>query len=200
MRTGFFGGTFDPPHEGHLAVAKAAQRAFSLDGVLLAPVGLQPLKHHGASASYADRLRMVELLCEGTPGLRASGVDAPLPGDAPNYTIDTLTRLRTELPDSAFFVIVGADAFSSLRRWHRPDDLLAGAEWIVVRRPGSPEAPANELALSEWQRARVHPLLEVDVPVSATAVREHLRKGESCAGQVPGNVLQYIGERHLYRT
>ena len=122
MRVGLFGGSFDPPHRGHLAVAEAVREKFALDRVLLAPAAIQPLKPDGAQASFADRLRMVELLCEGANGIEASAIDGPQPGGKPNYTIDTLHRLRDELPpDAEIFVIVGADAFLAIRQWKDPD-------------------------------------------------------------------------------
>jgi len=93
MRVGFYGGSFDPPHCGHLAVAKAAAEAFALDTVLLAPTARQPLKPQGAEASFDDRLAMVRLLCEGESGLEASELEAPSAESGaavqPNYTIDS---------------------------------------------------------------------------------------------------------------
>ncbi len=97
MRLGYFGGSFDPPHRAHLLAARLARRQFQLDRVLLAPTGRQPLKKEGAVASFADRLRMVEMLCQGEPGLEASAIDGPRPAGEPNYTVDTLRRLRSRL-------------------------------------------------------------------------------------------------------
>src|ERR1019366_5402072 len=96
-RVAFFGGSFDPPHLGHLAIARAARDAFHLDTVLFAPVGAQPLKPEGSSASFEDRLAMTRLAIEGQPGFELSLADAPKPSDGrglkpnytPNYTIDT---------------------------------------------------------------------------------------------------------------
>ena len=198
MRVGFFGGTFDPPHLGHLAVAQAAKHSFTLDQVLFAPVGLQPLKQNSGFASYSDRFYMTQMMCEGSPGLRVSAIDAPRKDGRPNYTIDALTALQAQLPETARFAIVGADAFGALRRWHRPDDLLEIAEWIVVHRPGSPSGPWESLRLSDRQRARVHALPDLDVLVSATQVRLRLRAGEPCDDLLAPTVLRYIRERHLY--
>ena len=98
MRIAFFGGTFDPPHCGHIAIARAAITRLALDQVLVAPVGTQPLKGGSAHSSFEDRLAMVRLAVAGEPGLTASDVDAPLPGGQPNYTFDTLQRLRQPAP------------------------------------------------------------------------------------------------------
>jgi nicotinate-nucleotide adenylyltransferase len=150
-RVAFFGGSFDPPHNGHLAVARAARAAFALDAVLFAPVGMQPLKPEGSSASFEDRLAMTRLAIAGEPGFEVSLADAPTPAPkpaddrtsapeiTPNYTIDTLERLRTSLPpDCALFCLMGADAFFALRRWHRAADLPFVAPLIVASRPGQP--------------------------------------------------------------
>src|ERR1700728_4305611 len=93
-RVAFFGGSFDPPHIGHVAVARAARQALHLDRVLFAPVGLQPLKPTGPSASFEDRVAMTRLAIAGQPGFELSLADAPkAAGAAPNFTIDTLTTL-----------------------------------------------------------------------------------------------------------
>ena len=206
MRIGFFGGSFDPPHLGHLGVGHAAAEAFSLDRILFAPTGRQPLKTNGASASFGDRLAMVSLLCELQPASRelrfeASGADAPHADGSPNYTVDTLLELRGNCsPDDSLFVIVGADAFLDLRRWRAPDRLLELAEWIVVSRPGISLQGLENLNLTSAQLSRVHLLEEVHEPASATDIRELLRAGSDCSGLLPGSILNYIRAHHLYGT
>src|SRR5208283_3810372 len=95
-RVAFFGGSFDPPHLGHLAVARAAQRALGLDTVLFAPVGAQPLKPVGATASFDDRVAMTKLAIAGEPGFAISLADAPKASGVPNYTLETLENLQRE--------------------------------------------------------------------------------------------------------
>lgn len=139
-RIAFFGGSFDPPHRGHLAVARAARHALRLDQVLFAPVGAQPLKPLGSTASFPHRLRMTRLAIADEPAFAISMADAPTPGapdNAPNYTIETLLRLRTELAGSdALFCLMGADSFLGLRRWHRGAEIPFVAPLIVASRPG----------------------------------------------------------------
>jgi len=138
-RVAFFGGSFDPPHQGHLAVAQAALQALSLDSVLFAPVGAQPLKPLGSSASFEDRLAMTRLAIAEEPRFAVSLADAPKPGAKPNYTIDTLLSLRTELaPDGDLFCLMGADSFFGLRKWHRSVEIPFVAPLIVASRPGQP--------------------------------------------------------------
>jgi nicotinate-nucleotide adenylyltransferase len=137
LRVAFFGGSFDPPHLGHLAVARAAQAALGLDTVLFVPVGVQPLKPQGATASFEDRLTMTRLAIADQPGFSVSLVDAPRSSGAPNYTIDTLLHLRTELPpEGVLFCLMGADSFAGLRRWHRSAEIPFVAPLIVASRPG----------------------------------------------------------------
>jgi nicotinate-nucleotide adenylyltransferase len=137
-RVAFFGGSFDPPHLGHLAVARAARDAFMLDTVLFAPVGAQPLKMNGSTASFEDRVELTRLAIAGEPGFAVSLADAPKPSGMPNYTIDTLLGLRAELPpDAALFCLMGADSFFGLRQWHRAAEIPFIAPLIVASRPQS---------------------------------------------------------------
>lgn len=138
-RVAFFGGSFDPPHQGHLAVAHAARAALALDTVLFAPVGAQPLKPHGSTASFEDRVEMTRLAVDGIPGFEVSLVDAPKPSAAPNYTLETLLHLRGELPPGgALFCLMGADSFFGLKRWRRSAEIPFVAPLIVASRPGQP--------------------------------------------------------------
>jgi nicotinate-nucleotide adenylyltransferase len=136
-RVAFFGGSFDPPHLGHLAVARAARAALELDTVLFAPVGAQPLKALGSTASFEHRLAMTRLAIAGEPGFAISLADAPKPSGAPNFTLETLESLRAELPpDCALFCLMGADSLVGLRHWHRAAEIPYVAPLIVASRPG----------------------------------------------------------------
>jgi nicotinate-nucleotide adenylyltransferase len=200
-RLGFFGGSFDPPHLGHLAIARAAAEAFSLDRVLFVPTAHQPLKPAGPVASFDARLAMVELLCADDADFEASPIEAPNADGTPNFTVDTLTQLRTSLGEGdEIFVLVGADAFLDLRRWREPERLLQLAEWIVISRPGFSLGDLSPLALSPAELGRVHILDGVAEPASATRVRELLREGSDCAGLLSPTVVAYIREHHLYGT
>lgn len=198
-RVGFFGGTFDPPHRGHLSAARAAADAFDLDRVLFAPVGRQPLKQIGDGASYADRMAMVELACSADARFKASAIDAPRADGAPNYTVETVGVLRQEMPGAQVFAIAGADSFLTLRQWHEPDRLLALVEWIVVSRPGSRLEELPALRLTAEQQARVHLVKTVHEDVSATELRRKLAAGEDCSGLIPKGVEEYIAQHGLYR-
>ena len=203
-RVAFFGGSFDPPHLGHLAVARAARDALRLDTVLFAPVGVQPLKPHGSSASFDDRLRMTELAIAGEPGFQLSQIDAPDPSGRPNYTLDTLRDLRTSLPaGTRLFCLMGADSFLTLRQWHGAAEIPFAATLIVASRPGEslkdlqlalphglilvcddPSMPTANTAASllsctlrnpSGASADFHLLPGLDVAISASEIREQLR-------------------------
>jgi nicotinate-nucleotide adenylyltransferase len=215
MRLGYLGGSFDPPHLGHLAVAQAAADSYALSHVLLVPTAYQPLKPLGAVAAYSDRLAMVSLLCESDPRLVPSDLEAPVTPPTPNYTIDTLKRIRSTEPDAELFVIVGADAFLDLPHWRSPDELLDLAEWIVVTRPhlasgalhNGAEPPISTRSLpgllplpplTPAQHKRVHLLPTLDHPASATDIRAELAQGGSCQGMLSPSLLAYIHQHHLY--
>jgi nicotinate-nucleotide adenylyltransferase len=135
-RVAFFGGSFDPPHLGHLALARAARDALGLDRVLFAPVGAQPLKPKGTTAPFADRFAMTELAIAGEPGFEISLADAPTAG-RPNYTLDTLRQLRAGLSArGCLFCLMGADSFASLRRWHGAAEIPFAAALVIASRPG----------------------------------------------------------------
>lgn len=199
MRLAFFGGSFDPPHRGHLAIATAAIRHLSLDRVLFAPTGKQPLKRAGASASFADRLAMVDLLCGSESALAASGIDAPHADGSPNYTVDALKHLRQQDPKVELFSIVGADNLVELPRWREANRLFELATWIAVSRPGSrllvDLAPALRV---QRDIGRLHLISDVEVAVSSTELRHRLCRGEECGDAIPPNILYYIRGHDLY--
>lgn len=145
-RIAFFGGSFDPPHLGHLAVARAAAAALDLDAVLFAPVGAQPLKPKGSRAGFEDRLAMTRLAIADDPSFSVSLADAPLDKGKPNYTLETLRGLREELPGGGeLFCLMGADSFLGLRHWHGAAEIPFTAPLIVASRPNEPLEPSGEV-------------------------------------------------------
>jgi nicotinate-nucleotide adenylyltransferase len=198
MRVALFGGTFDPPHRGHLAIATAAANAFNLDEVLFAPVGHQPLKPDSTPAPFADRVAMLSLACLPDTRFAVSRLDAPHPDGTPNYTVQTLTALHQLLPDDTLFNLVGADSFLDLPHWREPDRLLELAEWIVVSRPGASLDNLSALNLTPKQQTRIHLLQTVHEDVSATDLRQRLEAGDPCSELLPAAVSDYIATYDLY--
>jgi nicotinate-nucleotide adenylyltransferase len=219
MRIAFFGGTFDPPHRGHIAIAQAARTRLALDQVLVAPVGTQPLK--GAHSSFEDRLAMVRLAVAGEPGLVASSVDAPLPDGQPNYTLATLQRLQRDLQTSdQLFCLMGADSFLTVKRWHQCAELLLFCDFIVAGRPGFslrqindalPEGVENTgeyresaftrfvLAGPSGRQATLFLLPDLDQDISATEIRAALAGGSEQQTVISPAVAEYIRSHALYR-
>lgn len=193
-RIGVFGGTFDPIHEGHLAVARCAQDAFRLDTVLFVPAPRPWLRPRVPVAPPGDRLHMVRLATAGEPSFRVSTVDLDRRGTT--YTADTLQDLTTDLGrDVEFYLILGADSLRRLDRWGRVDEVLAQCAVAGVGRPGEPRPPD----LPEGHPGRKALFVEGPmISVSATEIRRRLSAGESCAGMLPSAVERYIREKGLY--
>jgi nicotinate-nucleotide adenylyltransferase len=200
MRVALFGGTFDPPHCGHVGIARAAADAFALDTVLFAPTAQQPLKAEIEATSFPERMAMVELACTADPRFIPSTIDGPRADGGPNYTVDTLTALRNQMPTAMLFHLVGADSFLSLPHWRDPKRLLSLAEWIVARRPGYSLSDLSGMGLTGAERAHVHLLETVYVDVSATEVRQRLAAGESCQDLLSPEIVRYIREHRLYQS
>lgn len=178
-RVAFFGGSFDPPHLGHLSVARAARAALKLDTVLFAPVGAQPLKPHGSAAGFKDRLAMTRLAIQGEPGFAVSLADAPLPSGAPNYTLESLLTLRAGLePEGALFCLIGADSFVALRRWHRAAEIPFVAPLIVASRPSQ----------SRWRLGDLKRALPQGLSIQAVAAPDR-QAAESLPAFGSGNEL-----------
>ena len=226
-RVAFFGGSFDPPHLGHLEVARAAQAALGLDTILFAPVGEQPLKPQGSPAAFAHRLAMTRLAIAGDPAFAVSLADAPKPSGIPNYTFDTLLALRAQLPpDGVLFCLMGADAFAGLRRWHRAAEIPFVAPLIVASRPGEqlddlkaflPDGltieavPGTDSVVSQIDLRRYtlrdpsgrqspfYLLPGLDIDISASEIRDHIRAQIPQPAQLPATVFEYVRAHHLYR-
>jgi nicotinate-nucleotide adenylyltransferase len=203
---GVFGGTFDPIHIGHLAVAEEAAESLGLECVLFVPAARPPHKPGVATAPGADRLAMVELAIAGNPRFATSQLELDRPG--PSYTTETLAALIAERaavgqhgePD----LILSADAFVGLPTWHEPRRVLSLARLVVARRDGFPDASSD--ALREWfpdlsdAAARAVFLDGPHLHLSASTLRDRAAAGRSLRYLVPEAVRAYIGDHGLYRT
>lgn len=196
---GIFGGTFDPPHEGHLGVARAALRSGLVDEVRMMVSPENPFKAGRRMTPARERLRMVELAIDSLPEderslIHASGFELSLP--TPTYTIDTLHALGTAYPDCHFHLIIGGDNLTAFRRWRGPDEIMRDYGLIIYPRPGD----------SEWDPTLLPSgcvILE-DVPLfpySSTEVRRVAREEpERLHEMLPGRVAEYVLSHGLYRT
>lgn len=190
-RIGVFGGTFDPPHVGHLVVAVNVRHALALDRLLLV-VANDPWQKSGSRAvsSAADRLAMVEAAVGDVEGLEASALEIERGGTS--YTADTLAALRAETPDRELFLVLGSDAAHGLPSWERAEEVRAVAKIVVVTRPGSEEGEPPPGW--RWQRVEV-PRLEV----SSTDLRERFVDGRPLDYLLTEPVIECIASRRLYR-
>ncbi len=186
-RIALFGGTFDPVHNAHLIVARAAADRFALDQVLFIPASHPPHKYRATSASYEDRYRMVELACAADRRFVPSRIEA---ADSKSYSIVTIEKVKASLPpQDALYFLIGADAFAEITAWRRYEDVIAAVEFIVVTRPGHVyETPPG---------ARVAELDGIAIPVSSSAIRDRLAAGVLPA-DMPEAVARYISEKRLY--
>lgn len=201
MKVGVLGGSFNPVHFGHLAVARAARDAHRLERVLFVPAGTPPHKR----ADLADakhRLEMVRLAIEGVSGFEVSDVEIARPG--PSYTVDTLEELHRREPDAELFFIMGADSVSEFRSWRAPERILSLARIVVVNRPGArgdfnPE-DYPDVSREIFERIERDRVSMEDCPIEARLVREAIRSGRSIDGLVPRRVAEYIRRHGLYQA
>jgi nicotinate-nucleotide adenylyltransferase len=210
-----FGGTFDPIHAGHIAVAQAAQRRFHLDAIHFIPSARPPHKPKTTLTPFIHRYAMVALACADHGGFVPSLTEAEMDGATPHafYTIDTVRKFRREHPDDHIYFIVGADQFLEIPTWKSYEALLDACDFIIASRPGfrldalrlviPPEklGPAatqnpNRIAL---RKSTIHLLTTVSSHVSSTEVRERLEQQKTIHGLVPARVEEYILGQALYR-
>lgn len=189
MRVGLFGGTFDPPHLGHLVTAVNVRHVLKLDLVVLM-VANDPWQKHGTRevASAVDRLAMVQAAIKGVDGLVAGEDEISRGG--PSFTADTLIAMGQRYKGAELFTIVGDDAAAIFGSWQRASEIAKLSTLVVVDRPGSPLMPPSEFV---WNRVEV-PRLEV----SSTDLRERFVDGRPLDYLVSNEVLKVIAERGLY--
>lgn len=187
MRLAIFGGTFDPIHNAHLAVARRAADYFHLDRVLLVPAAHPPHKGGVTHAPYEDRVRMAELACADDPLFQVSRLEE---NTERSYSIDTIERVRAYLdPWDQLFFIIGADAFAEIRSWQRWEDVARAVCFLVLSRPGHDYEIPYPVCAERLDSVELH--------ISSSAIRLALAAGDRPA-EVPPSVLAYIESRGLY--
>ena len=198
MRLGIYGGSFDPVHNGHLALARACQRQAGLDEVWFMPTAVQPLKQKGPHATDAQRVDMLELATRDVPSWRVSTLEIDRGGKS--YTVDTLRQLSEELPDAVLFFLMGADAVRDVPQWREPNEIFRLATPLVVRRAG--ESDPDMKALKAVAAANKQPrLLEMPAhAISSSEIRRRVAAGESIIDLVPPEVAAFIAAHHVYRV
>lgn len=190
QRVGILGGTFDPPHNGHLLLALDALDALELNELILVPAARQPLKHRAQMSDPAHRLAMTRCLATADPRLHVDGSEVARGGLS--FTIDTVRAITAARPDAELFLLMGADTAATLPQWREPEALALLVQLAVAGR--GLEAPAMPLGF------RAHPLPTRRVDISATEIRTRVGAGRSIRGFVPDAVADYIAAHGLYRT
>jgi nicotinate-nucleotide adenylyltransferase len=187
-----FGGTFDPPHLGHLVLAECARDRLALDEVRFVPAGEPPHKRGRPVTPTAVRLAMVRLAVRGNRAFVVSTLETRRHG--PSFTIETLRAVRAEAPRARLFLLMGADSLDEFVTWREPEAILGLATLAVAERPGRGR-PAARLA----RRGRIAWLDNAEIDLSSSLVRARVRAGRSIRYLVPEAVAAYIARHRLYR-
>ena len=197
-RIGLFGGTFDPPHLGHLILASEAQAQLELDRLFWILTPEPPHKQDQAITPAEDRLAMVQLAIADNPAFELSRIELDRPG--PHFTVDTIKLISEQNPDAAIVPIIGGDSLRDLPKWHEPQQIVYACHWIgVMRRPNDkPNIEELERQLPGL-RSKIHyvdaPLLEI----ASRDIREWIAEGKSVRYYLPQPVYKYIQQHHLYQ-
>lgn len=199
LRAGLLGGSFDPPHIGHLMLAEQARDQLDLSLVFLVPAGQPPHKLDRAMTPVADRVHMTELAIASNPAFRLSRVDADRPG--PHYTIDLVRLVREQLPDDAgLFFLMGFDSLRDLPTWREPARLIRTVQLVALTRPDVPIDWESLEASLPGVRERVTLLDMPELEIASNDIRRRVREGRSIRYMVPDAVREYIEEQGLYRA
>jgi nicotinate-nucleotide adenylyltransferase len=197
VKLGVIGGTFDPPHYGHLVLAENARAHLALNAVLFVPAGQPPHKPEGPVTPADHRVAMVEAAIAGNSAFRLSRVDVDRPG--PHYSVDMLGILERTYPDAALFFLMGGDSLAEFASWRDPSRIVKQARLAVMKRPGWEVDWASLAEINPEIRDR---LTLLDVPylaISGTDLRRRVRRGLPIRYLVPPRVEQYVREKGLYQ-
>ncbi|MBL8066438.1 MAG: nicotinate (nicotinamide) nucleotide adenylyltransferase [Chthonomonadaceae bacterium] len=195
MKTAILGGSFDPPHNGHIDVAKTVLNELGLDEVLFVPASANPLKP--SRTHPKTRLKMVELAVSGEEGLSVCDIEVTRGG--PSYTYETLSELRLARPAN-YWLVLGSDALKSFDRWSHPEKVMAMSRLAVVPRDGD-DIPSIIRAMTSLPDLRhvVDVVPMEPVKISSTLVRNHIRQGFDVQSWIKPAVWEYIKDIGLYR-
>lgn len=197
MRLGIFGGSFDPVHNGHLALAGACHDQEGLDEVWFTPTAVQPLKQRGPHATDAQRLEMLQLGIQPELSWRVCKLEIERGGVS--YTLDTLRQISEEIPEGVLFFMLGADAVQDVPHWHKPREIFSLATPLIVNRAGQPEPDLTALQTICAPNKQPKRIKMPAIDVSSSEIRRRAAAGEPLDGLVPPAVANYITSHLLYR-
>ena len=198
-RIGILGGTFDPPHRGHLAIARLALDAAALEQVIFIPAAQPRLKSGAPQASPQQRLAMLQLAVNGAPNFAVSDLELRRPG--PTLTVETLRQLHQQTPNAELHFILGLDALAKFDQWVQPQRITQLTRLLAVSRPGHAnfDWPAF-YARNPHAAGRIDCLPHAAINLSASELRRRLAAGMPVEGLLPSAVEGYIRENGLYRA
>jgi nicotinate-nucleotide adenylyltransferase len=196
VRIGIFGGTFNPPHLGHLVCAQEAYVQLGLDQVMLIPARVPPHKPVEDEPGAEHRLELCRLAVLGDERFAVSEIEINRPG--PSYTVDTLAELHSRAPDNELFLIVGGDIAAGFAQWHQPERVLSLATLAVAKRRGTSRRSVNAALeqIKGGERAAFFRMPRIGL--SSTLIRERVCARQPIRYFVPEPVISYIDEHHLY--
>ncbi|MBT8396382.1 MAG: nicotinate-nucleotide adenylyltransferase [Gemmatimonadetes bacterium] len=197
MRLGLFGGTFDPPHFGHLMVAQEAVDRLSLDRLVFLVAGLPPHKIGEVSSSPGIRIEMTSAAIAGNPAFQVSEVEMNREG--PSYTVDTLRHYRAEYPESDLFFLLGADQLAEFHEWQDPARIAELATLVAVGREGVHPTDIEPIELIQGEDLEIMSLSTIRTDISSSEIRSRVRDGRSIRYLVPDAVRRIIETHRLYR-
>jgi nicotinate-nucleotide adenylyltransferase len=196
VRVGILGGTFNPPHVGHLICASEAYVQLRLQRVIVMPARIPPHKPVEDEPGAEHRLELCRVAVQGDERFEVWDLECKRSG--PSYTVDTLVELHAQSPDSELFLIVGGDIAAGLPSWHQPEQVLSLATLAVARRRGTSRG-AVEQALRGLEGAERAEFFRMPrIAISSTMLRDKVRAGQSIRYYVPDAVAAYIERHHLY--
>lgn len=187
-KVGILGGTFDPPHYGHLLIANEVLSELNLDEIWFMPNQEPPHKKKSDSVENTDRLQMLELSIEGNSAFKIEKIELERSG--PSFTVDTMKILNEQFPNHQFYFIIGADMIEYLPKWHKIDELIELVQFVGVQRP-------------EYSSETDYPIHYVDIPafeVSSSMIRKRVNQGMTVRYLLPDRVIDFIREKQLYET
>ncbi|WP_433743266.1 nicotinate-nucleotide adenylyltransferase [Falsibacillus pallidus] len=185
-RVGLLGGTFDPPHLGHLIIANEILQSLSLDEVRFMPNQVPPHKNPSPSITSQHRVEMLELATKDVPSFKVEKIELERKGKS--YTYETIKQLKAREPGTEFYFIIGADMIEYLPKWHKIDELIQLIQFVGVNRP-------------RYSQISQYPVLLVETPdvdISSTMIRARLHESKSVRFLVPDDVIKYMEDHRLY--
>ncbi|MCC3145424.1 nicotinate-nucleotide adenylyltransferase [Halanaerobium sp. Z-7514] len=196
-KVAIFGGTFDPPHLGHLILSEQIKNYFGLDKIIFMPAGRPPHKRNQCVSSDQDRLKMVELAVEDNPFFEVS--DWEIRAEGYSYTARTLKEFVPTIAAKEVFFIIGADSLADIFDWHKPEYLLANGKFIVFKRPGYDldKILAKEKYQAYLDNLKLYQGISIDL--SSSFIRDQIKKNNSIKYLSRDNVVAYIDRKKLYR-